>query len=355
MAFILLTGLLALVEAVLITTTTQRSVYIDMEFALKTAGDKEILDRFEPSKFIPSCISDTRGIGDYDQMSPPSAPPPSNPAGETASPPPPAVPPPPDSTGGQAVAALTSSQSLTNLWYSDTDESQCKDDPLFSGEATVDNCGPQPQWCGACYWDSIDGAGFSLSDEEFQASKPDFCAITHSPDCGTGWENRPDAHKWQNNWKEWKQCEQYVSLYFGMQLGLPIGEYTVKDAIRGLCNFFTMTLFLSAVCYTGSRIALHYLTMRGSQLCDCCPGCIRTCLLTFLKKGGPIALNSLMIINTKMAWQEGGKNGVPSHMYGYSLGFSQLELFFFVNVRSSWLSSASSASCSSSRPPAAQA
>ena len=64
-----------------------------------------------------------------------------------------------------------------------------------------------------------------------------------------------------------------------MQLGLPIGEYTVKDAIRGLCNFFTMTLFLSAVCYTGSRIALHYLTMRGSQLCDCCPGCIRTCLL----------------------------------------------------------------------------
>jgi len=332
-AFILLTGVLALVEAVLITTTTQRSVYIDMEFALKTAGDKEILDRFEPSKFIPSCISDTRGIGDYDQMSPPSAPPPSNPAGETASPPPPAVPPPPDSTGGQAVAALTSSQSLTNLWYSDTDESQCKDDPLFSGEATVDNCGPQPQWCGACYRDVIDGAGFSLSTEEFEASKPDFCAITHSPDCSRGWENRPDADKWKNNWKEWKQCEQYVSLYFGMQLGLPIGEYTVKDAIRGLCNFFTMTLFLSAVCYTGSRIALHYLTMRGSQLCDCCPGCIRTCLLTFLKKGGPIALNSLMIINTKMAWQEGGKNGVASHVYGYSLGFGQLELiFFFVNV-----------------------
>ena len=41
-----------------------------------------------------------------------------------------------------------------------------------------------------------------------------------------------------------------------------------------------------------------------------------------------------MIINTKLGWNEGGKDGAPSHVYGYSLGFGQLELiFFFVNVR----------------------
>ena len=328
--FILLTGLLALVEAVLITTTTQRSVYIDMEFALKTSGDTELLKRFEPSKFLPSCISETRGIGGYDQMSPPSAPPPSNPTGVTASPPPPALPPPPDSDAGQAVAALTSSQSLTNLWYSDTDASQCKSDPLFSGKATVDkDCGAQPKWCGACQWESVEAAGFKLTGDEWTESRPEWC----DADCGTDWANRTDANMWENNWKEWKQCEQYVSLYFGMPLQLPIGEFKVKDAIQGLANFFTMTLFLSAVCYTGARIALHYLTMKDSQLCDCCPGCIRTCLITFLKKGGPIALNSLMIINTKMGWNEGGENGVASHVYGYSLGFGQLELvFFFANV-----------------------
>jgi hypothetical protein len=56
-------------------------------------------------------------------------------------------------------------------------------------------------------------------------------------------------------------------------------------------------------------------------------------LLTFLTKFGPIALNSLMIINTKLSWNEGGKEGTPSHVYGYSLGFGNLELiFFFVNV-----------------------
>ena len=36
--FILLTGVLALFEAVLITTSSQRSVYIDVGFALETAG-----------------------------------------------------------------------------------------------------------------------------------------------------------------------------------------------------------------------------------------------------------------------------------------------------------------------------
>ena len=124
-----------------------------------------------------------------------------------------------------------------------------------------------------------------------------------------------------------------ITRYFDMELPLPIGTYHVRDAITSLASFFTLTLFISAVCYTGARLSLHYLTMRGSTLCDCCPGCIRSLLLAFLKKGGPIALNSLMIINTKLAWNEGGVAGTPSHVYGYSLGFGQLELvFFFVNV-----------------------
>ena len=84
---------------------------------------------------------------------------------------------------------------------------------------------------------------------------------------------------------------------------------------------------------SGARISLHCLTMRNSTLCNCCPGCVRSCLLTFLKKGGPFALNSLMIINTKLGWNEGGEDGIPKHVYGYSLGFGQLELIcFFINV-----------------------
>ena len=40
-----------------------------------------------------------------------------------------------------------------------------------------------------------------------------------------------------------------------------------------------------------------------------------------------------MIINTKLGWNEGGEGGTPGHVYGYSLGFGQLELiFFFINV-----------------------
>ena len=45
-----------------------------------------------------------------------------------------------------------------------------------------------------------------------------------------------------------------------------------------------------------------------------------------------------MIINTKLAWNEECAAGYPScvsgaQVYGYSLGFGQLELiFFFVNV-----------------------
>lgn len=331
--FILLTGLLALAEAVLITTSTQRSVYLDIELALQTAGRKDILDVFNASAFLPSCISNAPGITGYGNLPPPPPPLPPSPPPAAASPPTmpsPNAPPttPPWTTAGQAIEALTSSQSLTNLWFSDTDESLCKDDRLFSGDATVaEDCSEEPKWCGGC--DMLPG-GFQLDDElkgnDWEA--PAWCEKTCADE-----RRQTESRQWENNWHEWKKCEQYITRYFDMELGLPIGMYTVRSAMRGLASFFTMTLFLSALCYTGARISLHYLTMRGSQLCDCCPGCIRTCLLTFLKKGGPIALNSLMIINTKLGWNEGGKDGVASHVYGYSLGFGQLELiFFFVNV-----------------------
>jgi hypothetical protein len=62
--FILLTGLLPCAGrgAVLITTSTQRSVYLDIELALQTAGRKDILDVFNASAFLPSCISNAPGI-----------------------------------------------------------------------------------------------------------------------------------------------------------------------------------------------------------------------------------------------------------------------------------------------------
>ena len=74
------------------------------------------------------------------------------------------------------------------------------------------------------------------------------------------------------------------------------------------------------------------LTMKGSTLCECCCGPIRTILLAFLKKGGPISLNSLMIVNTKLTWNEDCDGGHPScsygaPVYGYSLGFGQVRQF----------------------------
>ena len=55
-------------------------------------------------------------------------------------------------------------------------------------------------------------------------------------------------------------------------------------------------------------------------------------LLAFLKKGGPISLNSLMIVNTKLTWNEDCDGGHPScsygaPVYGYSLGFGQVRQF----------------------------
>jgi hypothetical protein len=333
--FILLTGLLALVEAVMITTSTKRSVYIDVAFALETAGQKEILEVFNASAFLPSCISDAPGIGGYANLPPPPPPlPPSPPPlSSPVSPPMPPSPNAPPSTppwteSDAAISALTSSQSLTNLWFSDTEESLCANDRLFSGEATVEeDCGKEPEFCGAC-----DLVGFALPDSLKPKGweKPAWCQKT----CPEGDPQKlEESRQWEKSWEEWKKCQSYVSLYFDTELNLPIGTFAVRSAMRGLANFFTMTLFISAVCYTGARISLHYLTMRGSKLCDCCPGCVRSCLLAFLKKGGPFALNSLMIINTKMGWNEGGEDGTPGHVYGYSLGFGQLELiFFFINV-----------------------
>ena len=248
--FILITGLLALIEAVLITTSTQRSVYIDMAFALETAGmNPEDMDAFNASAFMPSCISDGAGIGGYGNLPPPPpplspfAPPSLTPASPSPpmSPPSPFAPPlvPPLTTANAAISALTSSQSLTNLWFSDTAESQCKDDRLFSGEATVEtDCGEEPKWCGACPDD--------LTAED--GEKPAWCAKT----CPVGNEGASqESNQWQGNWEEWKKCSNYITEYFDMKFKLPIGTYTVRSAMIGLANFFTMTLFVSAICYTG--------------------------------------------------------------------------------------------------------
>ena len=334
--FILLTGVLALFEAVLITTSSQRSVYIDVGFALETAGYNEVLDVFNASAFLPSCISDAPGIGGYANLPPPPPPlPPSPPLlSSPVSPPMPPSPNTPPSTppwtlSDYALSALTSSQSLTNLWFSDTGESLCANDRLFSGEATVEeDCGKEPEFCGAC--DLSPGFLLDASLKGAGWEKPAWCQTTCPEGDPQKWE---ESRQWDKSWEEWKKCQTYVSLYFDTELHLPIGSFAVRSAMRGLANFFTLTLFISAVCYTGARISLHCLTMRDSTLCNCCPGCVRSCLLTFLKKGGPFALNSLMIINTKLGWNEGGAEGVPGHVYGYSLGFGQLELiFFFINV-----------------------
>ena len=99
---------------------------------------------------------------------------------------------------------------------------------------------------------------------------------------------------------------------------------TTEDVMSGMAGLFTASLFISAFGYTISRLSLHCtpaaralcdalsarasrvpaacdadLTMRGSSLCDCCPGCCRSFMLGFLKKGGPVSLNSLMIISTR--------------------------------------------------------
>lgn len=141
---------------------------------------------------------------------------------------------------------------------------------------------------------------------------------------------------------------------------------------------FAISLFISAATYTGARVALHHLTKKDSTLCSCCcgpcqkrAGALRTALpggaqlaspassayeplasrllstqpphgaassraarsellcdalptrtprryaILFLKKGGPISLNALMIVNTKLRWDES--------VFGYGLGLGQWE------------------------------
>ena len=194
--FILLTGLLALTEAVMITTTSQQSVYIDIGFALETAGQTEILSVFNASAFLPPCITDAPGIGNYDSLPPPPPPllPSLPPNVLPLSPPtmplpiPPNAPPsiPPWSTNDQAINAVTSARSLTNLWYSDTAESGCESDLLYSGEATVADCGNEPRWCGACSDDL---------DEELKGDTPTWCVEVCNGDFRKHGE-------WQAQWAE---------------------------------------------------------------------------------------------------------------------------------------------------------
>ena len=60
-----------------------------------------------------------------------------------------------------------------------------------------------------------------------------------------------ESNQWQDNWEEWKKCESYITGYFDMKLKLPIGTYKVRTAMNALATFFTLTLFVSAICYTG--------------------------------------------------------------------------------------------------------
>ena len=89
--------------------------------------------------------------------------------------------------------------------------------------------------------------------------------------------------------------------------------------------FYVYSMFVAAFCYMGARLALHQLTKSDSTLCSCCCGMCKKFLLIYLKKGGPLSLNALMIINTKLTWDEDFKG------YGFAMG--QWDLVFFVGIR----------------------
>jgi len=111
-----------------------------------------------------------------------------------------------------------------------------------------------------------------------------------------------------------------------------------KEMGPSLATLFLFNIFLSAASYTFARVSLHFLTMRGSTLCMCCSPILRKFAVKFLRFGAPIFLNSLMIVNTRLVWNEGGKpsavgsdfypGDTPSNVYGYSVGFSHVELIF---------------------------
>ena len=87
-------------------------------------------------------------------------------------------------------------------------------------------------------------------DEDDPWKKPAWCD-TACPE-GPGGALKVEASaQWRNNWEEWKKCDRYIKFYFDMKLKLPIGTYKVRSAMNALATFFTLTLFVSAICYTG--------------------------------------------------------------------------------------------------------
>ena len=108
------------------------------------------------------------------------------------------------------------------------------------------------------------------------------------------------------------QCLDYIDLYVKKE----------HEHWQGLVGFFQSSMFIAAFCYMGARFALHQLTRSDSALCSCCCGPCKKFMLGYLKKGGPVSLNALMIINTKLTWDE--------NLGGYSLGLGQFELIFFI-------------------------
>ena len=193
---------------------------------------------------------------------------------------------------------------------------------------------------------------------------------SHNTDCTAEPEANTTVPKpeceYYEAWTKWKACEVYMrEFYDGLSsetvgMGALPGVGTLKYKEIGptyLARFFLFTIFLSAASYTFARVALHFLTLKGSMLCECClpkkrDGSRRFCggapilrafMIKILKIGGPVSLNSLMIVNTKLVWNEGGEpaaqesnfypDDTPSNVFGYSVGFGQIELiFFFINV-----------------------
>ena len=284
--FIILTGVLALVEASTIMATCTSTVLLDTQVLKDSAimpilsglgvGDKEgveeLSEKFNSTDFYPSCL-DGPGLNRSGYVFGPAAPPPvwtisppppfppgttrppSTPPWWTISPPPSPPSPPPfedDEDTAAVIGGATTEQALTNLWMMDTSHTDCSDDKLFQGTATVDDCHPADTYC-------ID----------------------------------------------------YINKYAN----------DVAADMRNLRYFYTLSLFIAAVCYTGARLSLHNLTKADSTMCSCCPGCMKKFLLFFLKKGGPVSLNALMVLNTKLKWDDDLK--------GYSIGVGQWDMIFF--------------------------
>ena len=173
--FILLTGALALVEASIIVTSCERTVLVDMEsldgsvisnlLPIDTEDVADIVSKFNQSDYYPECLGGP-GLNRTGFTFDPQAPPPPPPFWTTPQAPPPPPywevpqgPPPPPWTApdgwyeppspplSEEISNAVTAASVTNLWFSDSTHTACKDDKLFQGTATVDDCHPGDVEC----------------------------------------------------------------------------------------------------------------------------------------------------------------------------------------------------------------